>query len=152
MNLYRPSFLLSLFILIGFFAFAQDSTTALQWKVSSHKTGKGQYEVRFSVNNTNGWQLYAPNQRLSDIATTELQFPDSSIQLVSAIKDSGNSKTVRSSIFEGTSVKIYEGPTTWKQVIQIEGTVPVTLQGALLYTYGKSDEFYPLLSGQLPDQ
>lgn len=143
MNHCKPSFLFVLFFLISSFAFSQDSASALQWKVTSQKTGNGQYEVQFSVRNTNGWQLYAPNQSLSDIATTELQFPDSSIQLVSAIKDSGNAKTVQSSIFEGTSVKIYEGPTTWKQVINISGPVPATLQGALLYTYGKADEFYP---------
>jgi thiol:disulfide interchange protein len=143
MNYCKPSFLFVLFFLISSFAFSQDSASALQWKVTSQKTGNGQYEVQFSVRNTNGWQLYAPNQSLSDIATTELQFPDSSIQLVSVIKDSGNAKTVKSSIFEGTSVKIYEGPTTWKQVINISGPVPATLQGSLLYTYGKADEFYP---------
>lgn len=143
MNHCKPSFLFVLFFLISSFAFSQDSASALQWKVTSQKTGNGQYEVQFSVRNTNGWQLYAPNQSLSEIATTELQFPDSSIQLVSAIKDSGNAKTVKSSIFEGTSVKIYEGPTTWKQVINISGPVPATLQGSLLYTYGKADEFYP---------
>jgi thiol:disulfide interchange protein DsbD len=142
MNHFKQFFLAVVLILISSFAFSQDSTV-FQWKASSKKTGKGQYEVRFSVSNTNGWQLYAPNQSLSDIATTELQFPDSSVQLVSTMKDSGQARTVQSSIFEGTSIKIYEGPTTWKQVINISGTVPANLQGTLLFTYGKADEFYP---------
>ncbi len=35
------------------------------------------------------------------------------------------------------------GDAKWKAIIQIDGTVPAKLQGTLLYTYGKNDEFYP---------
>jgi thiol:disulfide interchange protein DsbD len=50
--------------------------------------------------------------------------------------------SIQSSIFN-VPVKIYEGPTSWKQLIKISGVVPANLQGTFLYTYGRNDEFYP---------
>ncbi len=88
--------------------------------------------------------MYAP-QTVSDVPTTELQFSDSSIQATNALKDSGTAKTEQSALFDAP-VKLYEGPTTWKEVVTISGTVPANLQGTLLYTYGKGEEFYPSTS------
>ncbi len=127
------------------YAFSQDSS-AFSWKVSSKKVSANEYELQFTVNGANDWQLYAPNQVMSEIATTELKFSDSSIQLVDVIKDSGNIKTVQSSIFEGELVKLYEDISTWRQLIKINGPVPASLQGVLLFTYGREDEFYPATS------
>ncbi|MFN2437979.1 MAG: protein-disulfide reductase DsbD family protein [Chitinophagaceae bacterium] len=139
--------LLRWFLLIGCFfclqnIFSQDSS-AFNWKVTSKKLSATEYELQFFINGANGWQLYAPNQVLSEVATTELQFTDSSVRLIDAFKDSGNFKTVRSSIFEGEQVKLYEDASTWKQLIKINGPVPASLQGVLLFTYGREDEFYP---------
>src|SRR5207248_2167543 len=44
------------------------------------------------------------------------------------------------------AVKMFEGPVTWKAVVTIPGKVPATLQGTLLYTYGRGNEFYPSTS------
>lgn len=134
-------------LLIGFliccsFLQAQDSTL-YNWTVTSKKVGSNQYELQFTTPGASGWQLYAPNQVLSEVATAELQFPDSSLQKTGLFKDTGSAKQVPSEIFEGEQVKIYEGPATWKQLITISGEVPAQLQGSLLYTYGKADEFYP---------
>lgn len=137
----RYLFLLG-FILSFSTLFAQDSTL-FDWKITSKKLSPNEYELQFSTSGANGWQLYAPNQVLSDVATTELQFPDSAIRKEAAFLDSGSAKTVKSEIFEGSQVRIYEGPTSWKQRITITGDVPASLQGVLLYTYGKTDEFYP---------
>lgn len=114
-----------------------------QWNVTSKKISGNQYELEFSTTGANGWQLYAPNQSLSDIATTELSFSDSAIQLNGAFADSGTAKNIQSTIFEGINVKVYDSPTVWKQRITIAGEIPATLQGNLLYTYGSNDEFYP---------
>ncbi len=133
--------LAAIFLLFGFFAQAQDSTQPFQWKVTSKKIADGKYEIIFSTPGNKSWQLYAP-QTLSDVPTTELQFPDSSIQPTKALQDSGRAKTEQSAIFDAP-VKLYEGPTTWKEVVTISGTVPANLQGTLLYTYGKGEEFYP---------
>ena len=135
--------LLFLFLLLSSFSSqAQDFTQPFQWNVSSKKISSNQYEIIFSTQGSKDWQLYAPNQSLSDVATTELQFADSSIQASKSVKDSGAIKSEQSPLF-GVPVKLYEGPTTWKETVTIQGTVPANLQGSLLYTYGKGEEFYP---------
>lgn len=137
-------FVLALGILFSFglTAFGQDNAV-IQWQVSSKKISDKEYELQFATNGAKGWQLYAPNQVLSEVATTELNFSDSTIQTIGVFKDSGTVKTEASTIFEGTQVRLYEGPAVWKQVVRINGDVPATLQGVLSYTYGRSDEFYP---------
>ncbi|MGN6402660.1 MAG: protein-disulfide reductase DsbD family protein, partial [Flavisolibacter sp.] len=135
--------LLFFFLLLSsFFSQAQESIQPFQWKVSSKKISSNQYEIIFSTQGNKAWQLYAPNQSLSDVATTELHFADSSIQASKTVKDSGAISSEQSPLF-GVPVKLYEGPTTWKETITIQGTVPANLQGSLLYTYGKGEEFYP---------
>lgn len=145
MNYFLRRALLLFFIFNSIASLAQDVQPPFQWNVISHKLADGKYELIFSTPGSNNWQLYAPNQVLSDVPTTEIQFADSSIQVSKSIKDSGSSKTEQSSIFE-MPVKIYEGPTVWKEVVTIQGTIPEKLQGTLLYTYGKIDEFYPSTS------
>ena len=131
------------FLLIGSTALkAQDTSSVFAWKVSSKKAGDKKYELQFSTNGAKGWQLYAPNQLLSDVPTTEFIFSDSSVQLSGTTKDSGAVKTIQSIIFN-TPVKIYDGPATWKQLIEFKETVPANLQGTLSFTYGRNDEFYP---------
>ncbi|MBD0332797.1 MAG: thioredoxin family protein [Chitinophagaceae bacterium] len=130
-------------VAISNYAFSQDSATVFHWTVVSNRIAEHEYELVFSTSGTTGWQLYAPNQILSDVATTDLQFSDTSVQKKGAFKDSGNARIVKSGIFDGVSVKVYEGTTVWKQLIQIDGRIPANLQGTLLYTYGRNDEFYP---------
>lgn len=142
MALFTRSVLFISFFIFSFHLLAQDST-AFTWKVKSIKISPNQYELQFSTPGSAGWQLYAPNQVISEVSTTELNFSDSSFVAVEPLKDSGNIKTVKSAIFEGENVKIGEGPVTWRQVIQINGTIPEKLIGTLLYTYGRGDEFYP---------
>src|SRR5687768_14528844 len=142
MRLIARHFILFFLFILPAGLFAQDTTSSINWEVSNNKIADDTYELQFTTTGAPGWQLYAPNQLLSDVPTTELSFGDSSIQLSGAIKDSGSVKTIQSSIFN-VPVKIYEGPTRWKQLIKISGTVPANLQDTLLFTYGRSDEFYP---------
>ena len=121
---------------------AQDTGSVFKWNVTSKKIADKTYELQFTTAGNKDWQLYTPNQSLSDVPTSEFLFADSSIQLSGSAKDSGQLKTIQSPIFN-EAVKVYEGPTTWKQVIKIIGSVPANLQGTLNYTYGRNDEFYP---------
>ena len=139
------NYLLIGLMLVAHGLFAQDPNSVFVWKVNGKKISDKEYELRFSTAAQNGWQLYAPNQLLSEVPTTELQFGDSSIQKLGNFKDSGAAKTERSSLFE-TQVKIYGGTTTWIQKIKFTEAVPAVLKGNLLYTYGKGDEFYPSTS------
>jgi cytochrome c biogenesis protein CcdA/thioredoxin-related protein len=122
---------------------AQDSLNIKGWTVDSKKTGNGKYELTFSVASTEGWQLYAPNQSLFDVATTKLEFPDSNIVQEGNFVLGDQPKETTSSIFEGTRIRVFENGTSWKITIQINGTVPAKLQGTLYYTFGKDSQYYP---------
>lgn len=131
------------FLLIHFFSVAQDSASApFKWQASSRKLAEGRYELRFATTGAAGWQLYAP-QLLNEIATAELQFADSAIRPSGSIKDSGQVTTEASALFQNFKVSLHPGAAVWKTEITIAGSVPASLQGTLLYTYGKEEEFYP---------
>ena len=135
-------FLLCIFLSV--ITIAQDSTSrAHSWKVESKKTGEGKYELIFSTPVAADWKIYAPNQVLLDVNTTELNFADSAIGQEKDFVIETEPIEEASSIFENTKVKLHPGGAKWKATIQIEGSVPAKLQGTLLYTYGKKDEFYP---------
>lgn len=136
----RNGFFLFSCLVFSLLGFAQDS--AFQWKVSSQKIGEIQYELVFSTPGNEQWQLYAPNQKLLDVPTVELQFADSSIQPQGTFEISGVQNSEQNALFNNT-VKFYKGATEWRQPITISGKVPAKLQGTLLYSYGKDDAFYP---------
>jgi thiol:disulfide interchange protein len=124
---------------------AQDSA-AFKWKVASKKIATGEYELSFKTVAANGWQLYSPNQKISDVPSAELLFADSSIIVERIYKEAGVAKTITSKIFDNASFKIYEAEAEFTVVLKIKGTVPANLPGTFKYTYGKQDEFYPLTS------
>ncbi|OSZ76969.1 cytochrome C biogenesis protein [Chitinophagaceae bacterium IBVUCB2] len=133
----------SIFMLLGGVS-AQDSLGAIKdWKIVSKKLDNGKYELSFSGTISGGWQVYAPNQTLLEVKTTELKFADSSILQPGDFVSETSPKEITSLIFEDTKVKIYDAAVQWKKVIEITGVVPAKLSGSLYYTYGKNDEFYP---------
>ena len=142
MRLTARKFFLFFFLISSIALQAQDTSSIFKWKASSKKIADKTYELVFYSKGAVGWQLYAPNQLLSDVPTTEFIFADSSIQLSGKIKDSGLAKIFRSPIFN-SAVKVYENTTTWTQAVKFSGSVPANLQGTLSYTYGRNDEFYP---------
>src|SRR5438270_72316 len=142
MKIFSYRVLFGLHLLIGFYALGQDSSSPMHWEVKSKRISNNQYELSFSTAGNKAWQIYAPNQVLGGVPTTELQFADSVMQPTGAFKDSGAVKKEQSALF-GKTVKVYEGPAAWKQLITIAGKVPATLQGTFLYTYGRGNEFYP---------
>ncbi len=134
----------SLFVCSAIPALSQDSLGAVHdWKISSKKIGEGKYELSFSGTISNSWQVYAPNQVLLEVKTTELHFADSSVVQEGGFTIAGSPKTINSPIFENTTVSIHDNTVEWKSIINIKGTVPAKLRGSLLYTYGKETEFYP---------
>ena len=125
-------------------AIGQDSAGAVHdWKINSKKIGDNKYEILFNGAITGNWQVYAPNQTLFDIKTTELQFSDSSIVQNGDFILESPAKEISSTLFENAKVGVHEGTVQWKAIITIAGSVPAKLQGTLFYTYGKGDEFYP---------
>lgn len=123
-------------------SFSQDSAQVFKWNVSSKKIADKTYELVFSTQGNAGWNLYAPNQDLSGVAAASITFPDSSFHASGTFAQTGTVKQQASQIFTGITEKVYTGPTTWTQQIRIDGIVPASVQGTLLYTYGKAEEFY----------
>lgn len=134
----------SILFFVALSAFSQDSAGAVHnWKITGKKIGENKYELQFNGTITGNWQVYAPNQTLLDVKTTELQFSDSSIVQEGDFIPEGAPGTISSPIFENTKVSIYETSVQWKVIVRINGAVPAKLQGTLFYTYGKNDEYYP---------
>ena len=125
-------------------ASSQEQSLPHSWKVESKKLEEGRYELIFSTAASGDWKIYAPNQVLLDVKTTELNFADSAISKSGDFIISGQQPVDESSpIFENTNVRLHAGDVEWRADIRIQGTVPAQLQGSLMYTYGKNDEFYP---------
>jgi cytochrome c biogenesis protein CcdA/thioredoxin-related protein len=134
----------SILFFVAFSAFSQDSVGAVHdWKITSNKIGENKYELIFNGAISGNWQVYAPNQTLLDVKTTELQFSDSSIVQEGYFIPEGKPGTINSSIFENMKVSVYENQAQWKVIVIINGVVPAKLQGTLFYTYGRNDEYYP---------
>ncbi len=124
--------------------FGQDSTGAIpDWKVSSKKIAENKYELEFNGTISGNWQVYAPNQVLLDVKTTELLFADSALVQDGEFILETPPKEITNVLFENIKVGIYEKLVHWKAIITITGTVPAVLRGTLNYYYGKDDEFYP---------
>ena len=142
--MFRRSLLIAFLLLTGTIGLlSQDSSAVTGWKVESRKIGEGKYELSFSATANNGWQLYAPNQVLLEVKTTDLLFADSAISQEPGFIVVSTPKKINSSIFEGQEIQVFETGAEWKKNISINGPVPAKLQGTIYYTYGKKDEFYP---------
>lgn len=135
------------FLLMNLFASAQDSAQVFKWNISSKKIADHTYELIFSTKGNAGWNLYAPGQDLSGVQSASLTLNDSAFHPIDKFKQTGTAKEEPSKIFTGINEKIYSGSTTWTQQIKIDGTVPGSIQGSLIYNYGRGEEFY---QGEFP--
>lgn len=133
----------SCFLLLLSPAFAQDSSAIKDWAVESKRIEKGKYELTFTAPIRGNWQVYAPNQVLLDVKTTELKFVDSSIIQQGDFVLPQEPKKIPSAVFEGTTISVFENKAEWKATIHINDPVPAKLQGVLYFTYGRDLEFYP---------
>jgi len=124
--------------------YGQDSTS-FSWKVSSKKIADKKYELHFSTQVGDNWELYAPDQLISDVPAAELLFADSGIMVEKNFQSAGPIKNVHSEIFND-SFRIYKEEAEFIFTIDIKGDVPSTLIGTMNYTFGKESEFFPLNS------
>lgn len=140
-GIFTRALVLLLFVFHSVISFAQESTV-YQWNYKSKKIGERKYELIFSTDSANGWQLYAPNQDIGGVQAVELKLADSTIDIDSNFRVEGPSKTFVSPIF-AESVKVYEQKAEWKTTISFIDTVPAKLLGKLTYFFGKDDAFNP---------
>ena len=147
MKNFRVAFLGISFLLLNLISFAQDSIQVFNWNVTSKKIADHTYELVFSTNGNAGWNLYAPNQDFGGTPSASLALSDSAYHLVRPFTQTGTAKEQPSKIFTGINERVYNGATTWTQQIKIDGIVPGSIQGSLVYNYGKGEEFY---QGEFP--
>jgi Thiol:disulfide interchange protein len=133
-----------LFLLLASGVAKGQDAVAYKWEVTSKRIQPNVYELTFTTNGNQLWQLYGPNEVISDVPAVELQFGDSSVSVQKPFKETGESKAIQSAIFDNASFKVYEGPASFVATVTFSGTVPAELLGTFQYTYGKGDEFYPL--------
>lgn len=136
-------FTLTTACLFAIMGFAQDSAL-FKWTVSSKKLSDNKYELRFQTPGAQGWQLYAPNEVISEVPAAELLFADSSIAVEKPFNSEGKSIEIVSAAFDNAKFKGYEGPAEFIFTVSFKDKVPAQLIGAMSYTYGKDIEFYPL--------
>jgi len=120
---------------------AQPVDSIFSWTATAKKISEKQYELRFEATAFSGWQLYAPDQTILEIPTTELRFTDSSIRSA-RFQVSPAPITETSPIFQ-LPVRYSTGKVAWTTILNFSGDVPTQLSGDLLYSYGRGDEFYP---------
>lgn len=134
--------ILALLSILSAISFAQDSVPAFKWTVTSKKISSNIYELIFSTRGNPKWNLYAPNQDLAGVASASLDFSDSAFQAVDEFEPTGVVNEQASKVFTGRNEKVYSAATSWTRQVKIEGSVPGSLQGSLVYNYGKGEEFY----------
>ena len=137
-----------LFVLLatGFISvFAQDqvSTAPITWKASSQKMGEKIYQLIYTSNNEDGWDIYNPNSKFEDISAAFLELSDSSIRITTPLNAEGTGVTEKSVIFENASFEVFKGKTTFTATVEFTGEIPAVLNTKLSFTYGKADEFFP---------
>jgi cytochrome c biogenesis protein CcdA/thioredoxin-related protein len=120
---------------------SQDST-AFDWKVNSKKIAAKHYQLHFTTHISNGWQLYAPDELISDVPASELIFSDQSIKVNKPFRYNGIGRSVRVDIFK-EDFRVLESDAEFIYDVQFNGSVPAELIGTMTYTFGKGDEFYP---------
>jgi cytochrome c biogenesis protein CcdA/thioredoxin-related protein len=122
---------------------AQDSIV-YKWQVTSEKIADKTYRLVFTTPGNPAWDLYGPNEVISDIPSTDLAFADSSIVPAKPYEETGTAVTITNALFDNASFKVYRGDAKFAVTIKFQGKVPETLIGTYSYTYGKGESFYPL--------
>ncbi|MBK8608232.1 MAG: hypothetical protein IPN82_15970 [Chitinophagaceae bacterium] len=107
------------------------------------KIADGKYELIFSGNINGNWQVYAPNQTILEIKTTELQFADSSIVQIGDFVLESTPKEINSAILENTKVSVLKMQLNGKLLYLFQAQFRKFCKLHLFYTYGINDEFYP---------
>jgi thiol:disulfide interchange protein DsbD len=124
-------------------AIAQD-TISWKWRVTSTRLDKNLYEIRCAVNIPVQWDLYAPGQDISGIASATLDFSDTSIHFAEVLSTKSYSTSKPIAIFDNQQFLLQSGEVMWHAIISIPDPVPNVLLSKLGFTYGRDDAFYPL--------
>lgn len=125
-------------------SFAQDQLQPpVDWKASSKKTGEKTYQLFFTTNNEQGWDIYNPGSKFEAIPAASLEMSDSTIRITAPLAAEGKGTVEKSQIFEGASFEVFKGKTSFSATVVFAGEIPAVLNTKLSFTYGKDDNFFP---------
>ncbi len=124
------------------FLHAQEPSPSIEWKASSKKIADKRYELHFTTENKDAWEIYAPHAEFEGITAASLQLPDSSIRVIEPLHASAKGLLKPSTLFEGRSYEVFTGHMEMIAIIEFAGNVPASLQVSLLHSYGKGESFF----------
>lgn len=132
-----------LFIFLLVFAAGSFAQSPIVWTATSTKTGEGIYTLNFKAKISGDWKLYGPGQDIEGLASSELQFSDSSIQIQKPLTSDVELKAAPVALFGNKPFLLADKEASWSATINLPGEIPAKLLGKLLFTYAKGEEFYP---------
>lgn len=125
---------------------AQEQSPRIDWKISTEKTGEKEYRIIFRTSNEQRWEIFAPQADFDGIPAAQITLPDSSIQIISPLALSGDqqAEAIKSQLFDGRSLPVLKGSTSFETKIRFSAAVPAQLSLTLSYSFGNDakGEFY----------
>ncbi|MFN5422007.1 MAG: protein-disulfide reductase DsbD family protein [bacterium] len=122
---------------------AQEQLPAIQWKASAQKISDTRYQLIFSADNKEGWEVYSPSADFEGMSAVSIILPDSSIIITEPLHSTTKGTTIKSTLFEGKSFEVFNKHVAFSTTIDFKSVVPASIQVTLNYTFGKEDSFYP---------
>jgi thiol:disulfide interchange protein DsbD len=122
---------------------AQEQLPSIQWKAEAKKIDGKTYQLVFTTENKDSWEIYAPSADFDGLLAASIALPDSSIVITEPLRSSKKGEIVKSSLFDGKSFEVFTNNAEFTTTISFQSTVPANLQLNLNYTFGKKNSFYP---------
>ncbi len=144
MRLFLPAAFFFIFgLALSVSSSAQDSSSAVQWKVSSKKISENVFELQLNGKVQKGKFLYLFTKTAEGLDSITINFTDSAIIKVGLMQIKSGSKSYADPVFESKLVVIAEDEVKLSQQIIINGTVPAQLKGTIVFATGAKEEFLP---------
>src|SRR5688572_5263074 len=93
-------FLFTICLLFAYTIVAGQDSAVFKWEVSSQKIGDKTYKLNFTTPGVAAWDLYGPNEIISEVPAVEIVFSDSSIQSLKPYEEKGRPQTIKSALFD----------------------------------------------------
>ena len=141
------SFLLTIFSFIFFIGLSFSSTaqdsSAIQWTVTSKKISTTEFELQLNAKIQTGKFLYLFTKNAEGLDSITVNFTDSAIVKNGSVQIILGGKSYTDPTFDNKQLFIAEDEVKLLQLIRINGTVPATLKGTIVFATGAKEEFLP---------
>jgi DsbC/DsbD-like thiol-disulfide interchange protein len=104
--------------------------SVINWHFSSKKVSANVYEVTFTATLEKGWHIYSGQPGEGPVPTTISFAPSPVLSLKGRVKEAGNIKIERSTLFN-SEISYYENNLTLIQYVQVRGTSRTAIKGSI---------------------